>query len=568
MQIFSAAKDFVINLWLNGNDKPCDVDNKFSSELPNWFNGDLFKRGQKYFRDNRAGILLSNLHGLLVLMADPKGATMLDHTGKSSNPETATKRYSSTILHLISWYECELKPGSQSWESLVRVRKMHLSASTSGKTKGIGMISQAELTGTQFGFMGYALTRPHLLGIRYNNKSNQEGFVHFWAVIGYMLGIEDQFNMCLFPLEVVEKGQKYFRDNRAGILLSNLHGLLVLISDPKGATLLDHTGKSSNPETARKRYSSTLMHMVSWYECELKPGSQSWESLVRVRKMHLSASTSGKTKGIGMISQAELTGTQFGFMGYALTRPHLLGIRYNNKSNQEGFVHFWAVIGYMLGIEDQFNMCLFPLEVVEKICQIYIRYVFVPILQLELPVFKKLTKSFLSGFDMFFPNQSYKSTMFNLKRVTGVPGYQYKVDLSKEFFCDQIFSSEELEKFSMSMDSIPGGKYKTKLFFQPKLQLLSQVEESDSIDEVLQSIKVQEINDEEIVNYLNDHQFYKLSADDQKKVNLELAKVKVLDKLTGRLLSDMFIKSKIESIRYYMKYAVECAAPSRVRVLK
>ena len=93
----------------------------------------------------------------------------------------------------------------RSWESLVRVRKMHFSASRSGKTKGIGFISQTELTSTQFGFMGYALTRPHLLGIRYNNKLDQEGFVHFWAVIGYMLGIEDQYNMCLFPLEVVEK---------------------------------------------------------------------------------------------------------------------------------------------------------------------------------------------------------------------------------------------------------------------------------------------------------------------------------------------------------------------------
>lgn len=82
---------------------------------------------------------------------------------------------------------------------------MHVSASTSGKAKGLGNISQVDLTSTQFGFMGYALTRPHLLGIRSNNKLDKEGFVHFWAVIGFMLGIEDQFNTCLFPLEVVEK---------------------------------------------------------------------------------------------------------------------------------------------------------------------------------------------------------------------------------------------------------------------------------------------------------------------------------------------------------------------------
>ena len=177
-----------------------------------------------------------------------------------------------------------------------------------------------------------------------------------------------------------------------------------------------------------------------------------------------------------------------------------------------------------------------------------------PILQLELPVFKKLTTSFLSGMDIFFPNLSYNATVFNLKRLTGIPGYQYKVDLSKEFFCDQIFSLEEYQTFSKMLDAVPGERYKAKLFFQQKLQLLSTIKESDSIDEVMQSMTVQEINEDEIVNYLNDDQFYKLSADDQKKVNQEIVKVSVLDKITGRLLSDLFIKSKISSVRYHIKY--------------
>lgn len=177
-----------------------------------------------------------------------------------------------------------------------------------------------------------------------------------------------------------------------------------------------------------------------------------------------------------------------------------------------------------------------------------------PILQLELPVFKKLTTSFLSGMDLFFPNLSYEATVFNLKRVTGIPGYQYKVDLSKEFFCDQIFSLEEYQAIMKILDAVPGERYKAKLFFQQKLQLLSTIKESDLINEVMESMTVEEINEDEIVNYLNDDQFYKLSADDQKKVIQEIGKVNVLDKVTGRLLSDMFIKSKISSVRYYMEY--------------
>lgn len=44
MHIITAAKDFAINLWLNGTDKPCDVDSEFNPELPSWFDVNLFKR--------------------------------------------------------------------------------------------------------------------------------------------------------------------------------------------------------------------------------------------------------------------------------------------------------------------------------------------------------------------------------------------------------------------------------------------------------------------------------------------------------------------------------------------
>lgn len=81
---------------------------------------------------------------------------------------------------------------------------MHLLASRSAKSTNMGMISQTAMAMTKFGFMGYALVRPHLLGIKHDNDEDREAFVHLWAVIGYMLGIKDEFNMCLHPLNVVE----------------------------------------------------------------------------------------------------------------------------------------------------------------------------------------------------------------------------------------------------------------------------------------------------------------------------------------------------------------------------
>lgn len=70
-------------------------------------------RGQKYFHDNRFGILTSNMCGLLTLLADPKGLKILSETGRSSTPETAKKRYADTVMHTMSWYEVDLTPGTK-----------------------------------------------------------------------------------------------------------------------------------------------------------------------------------------------------------------------------------------------------------------------------------------------------------------------------------------------------------------------------------------------------------------------------------------------------------------------
>lgn len=114
------------------------------------------------------------------------------------------------------------------------------------------------------------------------------------------------------------RGQKYFMANRFGMLQSNMVGLLSLLQDPKGLRILAGTGKSSTSATAKKRYASTLVHLMSWYEMDLTPGSKSWESLKRVRRLHFHASNSSKKKNIGHITQTEVALTVFGFMGYLL----------------------------------------------------------------------------------------------------------------------------------------------------------------------------------------------------------------------------------------------------------
>lgn len=69
-------------------------------------------------------------------------------------------------------------------------------------------------------------------------------------------------------------GREYFMKNRFGILNTNLVGLILLLTVPKGLAILRATKRSSTPETAHNRYVDTIMHTLSWYEVRLKTESK------------------------------------------------------------------------------------------------------------------------------------------------------------------------------------------------------------------------------------------------------------------------------------------------------
>lgn len=98
----------------------------------------------------------------------------------------------------------------------------------------------------------------------------------------------------------------------------------------------------------------------------------------------------------------------------------------------------------MLGIEDQYNMCLNPIESVTIICQMFLRYLFMPLIQLESPEFRHMVEVLFTGLSSFLPNMSYELQMFCVKRMIGIPGYQYKINPDKERTCRRLLSPIEL----------------------------------------------------------------------------------------------------------------------------
>lgn len=101
------------------------------------------------------------------------------------------RRYIATIFHTINWFRYDMKPGTPAWKSLTTVRKIHHFSSVKCQKAGVGFISQKDMAFTQFAFFGFIVERGHYLGIK-ATKDDLDNFVHFWRVMGYLLGIKEE----------------------------------------------------------------------------------------------------------------------------------------------------------------------------------------------------------------------------------------------------------------------------------------------------------------------------------------------------------------------------------------
>jgi len=191
---------FVERLLNDGAKVPVDQSTDFTLEVPTFYDDNLFKRAQDFYVANRFACFGGMLTGLLGLLAVPSILDVLVETKNSSNVYTAYRRYLQTIFHTINWFRYDLKPGSPSWKSLISVRKIHAMSSKRCQKAGAGFISQKDMSLTQFAFMGLITSQWKLLGVQYN-KEDLDAYCHFWRVIGYMLGIKDEFNLCTDSLK-------------------------------------------------------------------------------------------------------------------------------------------------------------------------------------------------------------------------------------------------------------------------------------------------------------------------------------------------------------------------------
>lgn len=116
--------------------------------------------------------------------------------------------------------------------------------------------------------------------------------------------------------------------------------------------------------------------------------------------------------------------TQFGFIGYILLKHDKVGMSRNHE-DIEAFVHFWRVIGYMLGIEDRFNVCTDSYETTVKRLDVILNDCLRPALDNTNEKFHEMTDALISGLWSFNPLLETDAFIFLVKNMSDCKGYEY-----------------------------------------------------------------------------------------------------------------------------------------------
>lgn len=212
-----------------------------------------------------------------------------------------------------------------------------------------------------------------------------------------------------FEAEKFERGRRFFRDFFNSILFSYFCALLVgfIVTDLSDALVF--TGRSLGPDNSRRRYLETLAHLITWHEENsdiFDRNSDACKSVLFVQ--HLHDGVRGKiaakaNKGMdNFVSQYHTALVQSGFIGPIIMYPTDLGISASTET-LEDYIHFWRVIGYTLGLRDQFNMCGGAYSDVKRICKEVEQQLIVPGLLQKNAIYNRLSLDFVNGMRVISP---------------------------------------------------------------------------------------------------------------------------------------------------------------------
>lgn len=116
--------------------------------------------------------------------------------------------------------------------------------------------------------------------------------------------------------------------------------------------------------------------------------------------------------------------TQFGFMGFIVLKPHKLGVQISSK-DMEAFVHFWRVIGFLIGIDDKFNLCTDSFHTTRARLKLMLSNIYRPYLDETDNDFMIMSRALIEGLQCFSPMLDTDAAVYFTKWMAGCKNYIY-----------------------------------------------------------------------------------------------------------------------------------------------
>lgn len=220
-------------------------------DKPDWFDPQKLQRGQKLARKNFIYIYFWYQFILVNGFALTNFTEILHFTGNSSSMAASRKRYAKTFLAMKTWLYSQgdiFDTKNECFKSLLAVRKMHnfyrekyaqvdiasdaqakamheqkagssCPFLASEKTKNETPISQFDLALVQIAFIT-PLFFWNCLYKNFYSEGDLQDWIYLWRCFGYILGIEDEMNVCSSYEQAVYTFEQLFLENGEKLIFS------------------------------------------------------------------------------------------------------------------------------------------------------------------------------------------------------------------------------------------------------------------------------------------------------------------------------------------------------------
>ncbi|OXU29567.1 hypothetical protein TSAR_005260 [Trichomalopsis sarcophagae] len=117
------------------------------------------------------------------------------------------------------------------------------------------------------------------------------------------------------------------------------------------------------------------------------------------------------------LNQGEMAATQFAFIALTVLSPKTFGLHDATDEDLEAYCHLWRGLGYLLGVDDDFNFCRGTLEDVKARSRDFIEFWVKPNFRDIRPEWEHVMRCMIEGIQYYFPGSTYETCLCDLAGV-------------------------------------------------------------------------------------------------------------------------------------------------------